>query len=775
MHIHFFEVQGFRKLRSVRVDLNETTTLFVGANNSGKTSAMEALSRFLIRPKLFTTNDFTLSNWVDIDGIGERWLKEVTEPSPAGTAEPTWDDLVPTLDLWIAVEENELHYVKSLLPTLDWTGGSIGVRLRFEPKKIEELKAEFLSAASTANKTKAAASEKAGGGKEYTLNLWPNCMRSFLDRRLLSQFVVQAYLLDPALRQPPVNGVARPQPLPVGSEPIEGNPLSRLIRINEIGAQRGLGDRGTASQDEEEAPAAGRRGKLSGELRSYYDTHLDPSEFPEPVDLVALEAIEAAQKAYDERLTDGFADSLQELKELNYPGVTDPVLKLATRLRPVDGLNHSAAVQYEVMSPSGEVRTTSLTLPEEYNGLGYQNLILMVFRLMSFRDAWMRVGKAAKKDAGVTGHLIPPLHLVLIEEPEAHLHVQVQQVFVRKARQVLRKHKELGEKTALRTQLLVSTHSSHIAHECEFAWLRYFRRLPAEGPKDVPTSAVINLSEVFGADNETSRFVARYLLSTHCELFFADAAIFVEGAAERMLVPHFIKYGYPVLHRSYVTLSEIGGSHAFQLRPLIESLGLTTLVIGDLDSIDPSKNRLKAAPKRGSGLVTSNETLKQWHPAKEKIDELLDVAANDKVLKYAGVKLFSVRMAYQVPASVTFKGNKAEILSRTFEDALAVENLAAFATMPGSGTAKKFTEAVKNAENIADLETALFDAVDKCDKAAFALDLLFLSDPKTLKVPTYIREGLEWLVEQLKRKDAAVLATAPTKPAEGCDDAAATA
>jgi predicted ATP-dependent endonuclease of OLD family len=65
--------------------------------------------------------------------------------------------------------------------------------------------------------------------------------------------------------------------------------------------------------------------------------------------------------------------------------------------------------------------------------------------------------------------LIPPLHLVLIEEPEAHLHAQVQQVFVKQAYQVLRRHPSLVEPSALPTQLVISTHSSHIAHEADFA------------------------------------------------------------------------------------------------------------------------------------------------------------------------------------------------------------------------------------------------------------------------------------------------------------------
>jgi len=310
-------------------------------------------------------------------------------------------------------------------------------------------------------------------------------------------------------------------------------------------------------------------------IRAYYAKHLDPTEFPEPADLGALEAIEHAQNAYNTRLKSGFADAIKELEQLNYPGVTDPRLTISTRLRPSDGLNHRAAVQYDVFPVLPGNTIASLTLPEEYNGLGYQNLISMVFRLMSFRDAWMRVGKAAKRRNGADAEArsAPRIHLVIIEEPEAYLHAQVQQVFVKKAYGVLRNHPDLKGNETFSTQVIVSTHSSHIAHECEFSCLRYFRRQPPPTAGAAPVSAVINLSEVFGTSDETARFVTRYLRATHCDLFFADAAIFVEGPAERMLVPQFIRKHFEVLHRQYVTVLEIGGSHAHRLRLLTETLG----------------------------------------------------------------------------------------------------------------------------------------------------------------------------------------------------------
>ena len=51
----------------------------------------------------------------------------------------------------------------------------------------------------------------------------------------------------------------------------------------------------------------------------------------------------------------------------------------------------------------------------------------------------MKVGKASDEaddeDEGI--EQIEPIHLVLIEEPEAHLHAQVQQVFIKQAYKVL--------------------------------------------------------------------------------------------------------------------------------------------------------------------------------------------------------------------------------------------------------------------------------------------------------------------------------------------------
>jgi len=372
----------------------------------------------------------------------------------------------------------------------------------------------------------------------------------------------------------------------------------------------------------------------------------------------------------------------------------------------------------------------------------------------------MKVGKAAKS-TGADDALIPPLHLVLIEEPEAHLHAQVQQVFIKQAYDVLRKHDKLKSAKDLRTQLIVSTHSSHLAHEADFASLRYFRRLPIKAVDgSVPTSCVVNLSETFGNEGDTGRFVKRYLKATHSDLFFADGAVLVEGPAERIIVPHFVRKRdqFEYLRRCYVTWLEIGGSHAHRLKSLIEHLGLTTLIITDIDAKDADGKAVP--PKRGASLKARNETLKTWIPKEQSLDALLDKKPDDIVI--VDPSGYAIRVAYQQPIRAKFKSNMAtEALANTFEDALVYENIALFKATKSAGLMGRIRRSLDSAADIDALAKQLSDDLAKGGKAEFAMELLYSDEIETMKVPAYIEEGLLWLAEQLKRKEASIAGRLP--------------
>lgn len=129
MRILEINIQNFRKLLQCHIEFSEKTTLFVGANNSGKTSAMDALGKFLA-DRNFTFNDITISERSAINVIGERWIqKDCEEP----TTITEWESLIIMKNIliqkschhqriWIfymPLKKHEKHLIKTLLLNLD--------------------------------------------------------------------------------------------------------------------------------------------------------------------------------------------------------------------------------------------------------------------------------------------------------------------------------------------------------------------------------------------------------------------------------------------------------------------------------------------------------------------------------------------------------------------------------------------------------------------------------------------------------------------------------
>lgn len=723
MKILEINIQNFRKLLQCHIEFSEKITLFVGANNSGKTSAMDALGKFLA-DRNFTFNDITISERSAINAIGERWIqKDCEEP----TTITEWESLVPKMDIWLNVESNEMHYVACIIPTLKWRGGKLGVRLAFFPKDIVKLFTDYRNAYFAAREV-----EKAKENVE--IRLYPRNLSEFLEKNLNTYFSIKTYILDEAKEEQ-----GNPQVTPFEMECFIDNPLKKIIKVDMIDAQRGFTD-----PDNTDGTIKSKQ-QLSEQMRDYYEKHLDPEKLPSSEDLDILHAAEEARKAFDKNLVIKFKPAIQELEGLGYPGMADPKLTITTKMSMSETLKHDAAVQYTLSK-----NDTTLKLPEKYNGLGYQNLISMVFDLMRFRDDWMREGKA-KQATRDSDRVIEPLHIVLIEEPEAHLHVQVQQVFIRKAYDVLTNHRFIKENSNFNTQLVISTHSSHIARETNFADLRYFKRLAEDPESIIATSKVINLSEVFGKNDETDKFVTRYLQATHCDLFFADAVILVEGAAENMLLPHFIRNKYPKLYQRYISILSINGRHSHRLNPLIEKLCIPTLVIADIDSAEATGHHKAICPERGKGLISSNYTITKWLIKEKDLDKLLSLPFEKKEIFKETPYKYSVRVAYQTPVSIAYEGNDEEAIASTFEDCLVYTNYQLFKTIATDDTGsliKSVSDGINIADSFETFHKGVYDTLrnGKSDqKAEFALDLIYAVDPNELIVPTYIDEGLKWL------------------------------
>lgn len=742
MRIDHIHIRNFRKLKNCRIDFNKDQTIFVGANNSGKTSAMSAIIWFLKDQNRFTTREFTLTNWRDINELANSWLavndevKNREELLASLLSPEQWDNLVPSLDLWINVDEREAYMVYKLIPSLEWKKDLVGVRLRFEPKDIKNLYADFRIASLKVKEIKESPQYKDANN----VDLFPQNMWDFLNRKgnLNKYFEIKYYVLDSQnidYENPDCNVQVTP------SISLESNPLVSLIRIDSIEAFREFSDPEGRNDNEIDT--------LSKQLQAYYRSNFEDETQFDLDDLKLLGEMKRATETYDEKLDKSFRAPIAELNNINYPGFQNPEIHVKSHVSIVDSITHESSVQFTVQGDD------ELSLPEKYNGLGLRNLISIYLKMVQFREQWTNLDRIEK--AGI--NQIEPIHLVFIEEPEAHLHAQAQQVFIRKAMDALTNdsaNEILRNNKNLTTQLVVSTHSNHIVNEVDMCHLRYFKRIIDDHIK-IPVSEVVNLSRTFGDDNETKRFVTRYIRLTHCDIFFADAIILVEGAAERILMPKFIRDEN--MDNFYISVIEINGSHAHRFDSLTQKLGIPTLIITDIDAQEErlEKGELKwksAIPQKNKKQKTNNDTIKHWLKI-ESIDMLLE-------LPFPNKQRGNICISYQTPISVNWTSQKKEdelyeVYPYTFEDSLVFTNIKLFQSdekMAKMGVITTFYNYLKKVISLEDFHEKMFSCLEKRKnvKASFATDILCTEQFDKIQAPSYIKEGLIWLQKCLNNK-----------------------
>lgn len=220
----------------------------------------------------------------------------------------------------------------------------------------------------------------------------------------------------------------------------------------------------------------------------------------------------------------------------------------------------------------------------EQNGLGFNNLIFMAVVL----------SELAKNPEASYRSLI-------IEEPEAHLHPQLQAVLLGYLETI--KAVE-GEKPV---QLFVTSHSPN------FASIANLDSLACLVDTGTSVEAFFPRTITFGKGKREK--LERYLDVTRAELFFARRVIFVEGAAELMLVSVLAeKCGYK-LREHGVSLISVEGLNFDSFLPLFgeKALKVPVAVITDADPVDePEGDGEPQAiyPKPGDAVKVSDNTAK---------------------------------------------------------------------------------------------------------------------------------------------------------------------
>lgn len=761
MHLYSYRLRNFKRLKDAHIELASDISIFVGSNNSGKTSATQALQNFVSASKdRFSLYDFSSTTWKAFDEAGEL--------DGVGLAS---DELVlPSidLDLWFDVDAQDLYLVIPLLPSTAWQGTKVGIRVSFTARNPVELIRSYQAA-------KAKGLELAGelpAGADYVP--WPKSLTDYLQRELRSEFEFRYSILDRNSFDENFKEIGDYVPDLLGGDPGGATILKSLLLVDNLGAQRHLAD--------PSGEGGGRAEDLSKRLSRFYKRNLDQRQD----DHSALKALADSEKALNVHLDGVFKPTLDRLAKLGYPGLNNPELRIMSALDPAHVMSQDAKVHY-VMGEGDD----AVTLPDSNNGLGYKNLIYMVVEILDAQAKWQAI-----KDNR------PPLHLIFVEEPEAHLHAQLQQVFIRNVLELLKLEDDDG--SIFSSQMVITTHSPHILYERGFKPIRYFRRRKSGAEQ---LTEVLNLSAFYEAQPDDRDFLQKYLKLTHCDLFFSDAAILVEGNVERLLLPIMIEKVAKSLRSSCLCILEVGGAFGHRFQSLIEFLGLTTLIITDIDSVSlivvanegqqpaedeadddeveefevPSdevadagadappppvtkKKYGKACVPSEAGAATSNQTLIKWLPRKLSIDELQAATDDDKTHEMDDGAM--VRVAYQMRRAVTWNGATEQLCGRTLEEDFGLEN-----PIWSQAPARKQIGLVLRTVPVT--PTALADTLHTrvggktFDKTKFALGVM-TEDIASWTVPTYITDGLVWLKERVAVEDDGL----PIELAVGAADAA---
>ena len=221
---------------------------------------------------------------------------------------------------------------------------------------------------------------------------------------------------------------------------------------------------------------------------------------------------------------------------------------------------------------------TGMTLPVDKNGLGYNNLIFMSLLLAKMQ---------ADSDGKYMGSNAKVFPMLVIEEPEAHLHPTMQDKFIKFL------NKNIEQKKV--KQVFITTHSTFITAAVQLDDLICLYREGAKACIAYPGKTFWENKDGTKINETSKKYVQRFLDATKSNMLFAEKIIMVEGIAEQLLIPILAEYNGKSLADNHVIVLQVGGRYFEHFLQLFDQKNPTAInrkiaCITDIDPVRRKKN-----------------------------------------------------------------------------------------------------------------------------------------------------------------------------------------
>jgi predicted ATP-dependent endonuclease of OLD family len=654
LYLSKIHIENFRLLKNVDITFDRNLTLFVGKNNTGKTSVMDVVTLVLSDRNYLAFDDYPL-----------------TARQSLYTA---------VLDYWQNQDLDTFQksvFTTSIMFTIDYSDGEIGNADAFVIDLDEKINYAVVRVSFDTTPNVAELLDYCQHQYNMLIPTNPseddknNCLMRVVRKNFSDFFAINIVAVNPTDTE---DFLVKKRA-----------DLQNLFNLKLIRAERDMDESDSANRN----PIGQIMKRLFGTELSNIDNKLQPS-------MEALHRIvDDANFNLQNQINTHMDRIVANMMTFGYPSGENMQLRANTSLALERQLIDDTKLTYSS-------KFTDEALPESHNGLGYKNLIKITMELHEY-------ARSLKED-------YTKIPLLFIEEPEAHMHPQLQTVFVTFLNSFLAK--EVGEN---RVQTIITSHSAHIANAVPFKQVRYMHRclsmVECKSMEDFPTTAKTENEKVKRLD-----FLQKYMKLSYCDLYFCDKAILVEGASEKLLLPNMMEKcrkagefdGVPIpLTNQYYTIVEVGGAYVHHFFDIVDYLEIPTLIITDIDFVGSDRKRCQ----KDMAVRSSNAAINAWCYRQYQITGTVSLEQVNELASDATKRTEKLR-------HLEFQKEENGFHPRSLEEAIINCNRSMFG--------KSATE--------------MLDFMDEGEKKTdFALKLLTDSSYIDYQIPLYIRDGLVWL------------------------------